>query len=374
MEDLYNDLGLKKGASEMDIKRAYRKLAAKYHPDVNKDASAEKKFTKISNAYETLSDPKKRAHYDQFGSTEGMGGGFGGGNPFGGAHGFGGQGGGFEDIFDSFFGGGHGGGSRGAQHQQKGRDVEVEVSIPFQESVSGVKKTISLNIYDTCDQCSGTGDTPGSSSKTCETCHGVGMETVRQQTPFGVMQSQRTCSTCHGEGVISENPCSACAGKGRVKRKKSVEVTIPAGVFDGALLRVSGRGAVGEKGKPAGDLLIRIHVQSSSQFTREGDDIHTVESLHVLQAMLGTELTVETVYGKETIKVPSGTTHGKTFRLRGKGMPKLSGEGKGDHFIHIELQVPSELSDEHRSSLEKIAQSLSLSHSDKKGFFQNLFG
>jgi molecular chaperone DnaJ len=372
MKDLYEILGLKKGASEMDIKRAYRKLAAKYHPDVNSEPDAQEKFTEVSNAYETLSDPKKRAHYDQFGTTDGAG--FGGGNPFGGGfEGFsGGANGGFEDIFESFFGGGGGGRTRQAG-PQRGRDTEVEISISFTESVTGIKKNISLYVYDTCQKCSGSGDTPGSSSKTCSTCHGTGVETVRQQTPFGVIQTQRTCSACKGEGQISENPCSDCSGKGRIKKEKSVEVSIPAGVFDGALLRVSGRGEAGERGAPNGDLLIRVHVQESRKFTREGNDIHSTETVHVIQSMLGTELKVETIYGEEAIKIPAGTAHGKIFRIRSQGMPDLSGGTKGDHFVHINLEVPENISEQNREKLESIAKDLSLNFSDKKGFFQKLF-
>ena len=368
-KDLYKVLGLEKGASEMDIKRAYRKLAAKYHPDVNKEKGAEEKFAELSNAYEVLSDPKKRSNYDQFGSADGMGG-----NPFGGGHGgfgFGGHGGGFDDIFDSFFGGQ----GRGARRSgpQRGQDLEVEISISFEESVTGLRRNISLNIQDTCDVCSGSGDTPGSSSKTCGTCNGTGMEAVRMQTPFGIINQQRPCSSCGGEGKISENPCSACSGHGRVKKTKSVEVSIPAGVFDGALLRVSGRGEAGEKGGSHGDLLIRIHVQASSKFERENDDIHAVAKIHVIQAMLGTELEIETVHGSSKIKVPAGTTHGKIFRIAGQGMPSVSGGAKGNHYVHIELEVPSELSDTNREKLEEIAKDLNLNHSDKKGFFQNLF-
>lgn len=368
-KDLYKILGLEKGASEMDIKRSYRKMAAKYHPDVNKDADAEEKFAELSNAYEVLSDPKKRSNYDQFGSADGMGG-----NPFGGGgHGGfgGGHGGGFDDIFDSFFGGQGRGGRRAGP--QRGRDLEVEVSISFEESVTGLKRNISLSVHDTCESCDGSGDTPGSSAKTCNTCHGTGMETVRQQTPFGVIQQQRPCSSCNGEGRVSENPCGTCSGHGRVKKSKSVEVSLPAGVFDGALLRVSGRGEAGEKGAGHGDLLIRIHVKASSKFQREDDDIHAVEKIHAVQAILGTELDIETVYGQSKIKVPAGTTHGKIFRIAGQGMPNVSGGPKGNHYVHIEIEVPSSLSDENREKLEAVAKDLELNHSDKKGFFQNLF-
>jgi len=372
-KDLYKILGLEKGASEMDIKRSYRKMAAKYHPDVNKASDAESKFSELSNAYEVLSDPKKRSNYDQFGSADGMGG-----NPFGGGghggHGFGGHGhgGGFDDIFDSFFGGQGRGGQRHAG-PQRGRDMEVEISVSFEDSVKGLKRKISLSVHDTCDVCSGSGDTPGTSSKTCVTCHGTGMEAVRMQTPFGIINQQRPCSSCSGEGSVSENPCSSCHGHGRVKKSKSVEVSIPAGVFDGALLRVSGRGEAGEKGGSHGDLLIRIHVQASSHFERENDDIHAIAKIHALQAMLGTELEIKTIHGSATIKVPAGTSHGKIFRIAGKGMPSVSGGPKGHHYVHIELEVPSSLSDKNRKKLEQVAHDLNLNHSDKKGFFQELF-
>lgn len=369
MKDLYEDLGLHKGASEQDIKRAYRKLAAKYHPDVNKESGSDEKFKKITNAYETLSDPKKRTHYDQFGSTDGAGqGGFGGGgSPFGGG-GFGGNQGGFEDIYESFFGGG-----QGAQGPRQGRDVEVSVTITFEESVIGVKKSITLDVLQECGDCEGQGIEKGSGYSTCSDCHGSGTQQVRQQTPFGVIQSQRVCGSCQGQGEIPDKRCNTCYGQGRVEKKKTLEISIPAGVFDGALLRIAGKGEAGEKGAPKGDLLLRIRVTPSRKFRRDGDDIHTLESIHVIQAILGTEITIETVYGTSTIKIPAGTKDGKILRLRSKGMPQVNRAGKGDHLVHIEIQVPKKISSDHRKKLEEIAQDLSLNTSNEKGFFEKIF-
>lgn len=377
MKDLYETLGVAKGSTEQDIKKAYRRLAAKYHPDVNKDKDASEKFKEITAAYEVLSDPKKRAQYDQFGSVGG--GGFGGGNPFGGGFegfsgGFG-NGGGFEDIFDTFFGGSpFGGGTSSRQRSRRGRDIEYSMSLSFEESVHGVQKTVSIDGLSECEHCQGQGKEKGSAMKTCTTCKGAGHVLRRQQTPFGIIQTQGVCPDCDGQGQIPEKPCTHCHGTGRVRKEKKLEVTIPAGIFDGALLRISGKGEAGEKGAPAGDLLIHVKVAKSHQFKRDGDDIFSTVSIHVLQALLGTEIIVKTIWGESTIKIPAGTSHGKTFRLRGEGMPRLNKGGKGDMIITIELQMPENLSSEHRKKLEEIAKDLQLTHHNEEGgFWQKLF-
>jgi len=371
-KDYYELLGLQKGATEQEIKRAYRKLAAKYHPDVNKDSEAESKFKEISEAYEILSDPKKRTQYDQFGHdafSGGHGGGYGG-NPFGGGF----QGGsGYEDIFDSFFNRGHGQSHRPTGPKQ-GRDVEVQIQLTFKESVEGLTKTIKFSANETCSPCSGRGQEKDSGTKSCTTCNGTGQVTGRQQTPFGIIQTQMVCQNCNGEGEIPEKPCKKCNGKGRKMGERKVEVKIPAGVFDGALLRITRKGEAGEKNAPAGDLLLHISVSSSHTFRREGDDIHTTLKIHAFQAILGTEAEIETVHGTSTIKIPPYTAHGKTLRIRKKGMPKIGSDNNGDHIVHIELDVSADISDKNREKLEEISKDMNLDYSNKEGFFQNIFG
>ncbi len=370
-KDFYELLGLKKGATEQEIKRAYRKLAAKYHPDVNKDAEAEGKFKEISEAYEILSDAKKRTQYDQFGHdafSGGNGGGYGG-NPFGG--GFPG-GGGYEDIFDSFFGGGQQ--SRRPSGPKQGRDVEVQIRLSFKESVEGLTKTIKFSANEKCSPCDGRGQEKNSGTKSCTTCHGTGQVAGRQQTPFGIIQTQMVCPNCKGEGEIPKKPCKKCNGRGRKVGERKVEVKIPAGVFDGALLRIAQKGEAGEKNAPSGDLLLHIAVSSSHKFRREGDDIHTDLEIHAFQAILGTEVEIETVYGISKIKIPAQTAHGKTLRIRGKGMPKIGSESKGDHIVHIKIDVSQSMSDENRTKLEEIAKDMNLNYSNKEGFFQKIFG
>ncbi len=373
-KDCYELLGLQKGATEQDIKRSYRKLAAKYHPDVNKDADAEDKFKEISEAYEILSDPQKRTQYDQFGHDAFSGGqsGYGGGSPFGGGF----QGGGYEDIFDSFFGGGggFGGQSRRPSGPKVGRDVEVQIKLSFRESVEGLTKTIKFSANEECSFCEGRGEAKNSKSKSCGTCHGSGQVTGRQQTPFGIIQTQMVCSKCEGVGKIPENPCRKCDGKGRKMGERKVEVKIPAGVFDGALLRIARKGEAGEKNAQAGDLLLHISVSSSHKFRREGDDIHTDLSIHAFQAILGTEAEIETVHGISKIKIPAHTAHGKALRIRGQGMPKIGSDSNGDHIVNILVDVSVELSDENRDTLEELAKNMNLSHSNKEGFFEKIFG
>lgn len=367
-KDFYELLGLEKGTSEQDIKRAYRKLAAKYHPDVNKDADAESKFKEISDAYEILSDPKKRTQYDQFGHAAFEGGG--------GGHGGGFQGGGeYEDIFNSFFGGGGGFGGQQRRHAgpKQGRDVEVQIRLTFRESIDGLTKTIKFSANEKCSPCNGRGQEKNSRTKSCTTCHGTGQVAGRQQTPFGIIQTQMVCPNCKGEGEIPEKPCKKCNGKGRKIGERKVEVKIPAGVFDGALLRIARKGEAGEKNAPSGDLLLHISVSSSYTFRREGDDIHTTLKIHAFQAILGTEVEIETVHGISKIKIPAHTAHGKTLRIRGKGIPKIGSDSKGDHIVHVQIDVSINLSDDNRTKLEEIAKDMNLNHSDKEGFFQKIF-
>jgi molecular chaperone DnaJ len=370
MKDLYEILGLQRGASEMDIKKSYRRLAAKYHPDVNKSTDASEKFKEISSAYEVLSDPKKRSQYDQFGSVGGTQGSSGG---FGGFEGFAAED--FGDIFESFFGGGFGNSAkRGQKAPSRGRDIQAEVSISFSESVSGITREIEIIALETCDLCEGEGIEKGSSYKTCHTCHGAGTIVQQQRTPFGVIQTSRTCPTCNGRGKIPEKECTKCHGSGRVSHRKTVSVHIPAGVFDGALLRIAGKGEAGERGMPYGDLLIRVYVSKSRDFEREGDSILSTVHIHFLQAVLGAEVVVKTVHGEEKIKIPTGTQSGKVFRIRGKGMPKIGRDASGDHLVTIVVDIPEKLSSKERDILEKLAEQMDISVDKEKGILGNLFG
>ena len=247
------------------------------------------------------------------------------------------------------------------------------MTISFGESVTGVKKEIEVETFETCEKCSGHGIEKGSAYRSCATCHGTGGVTKRQRTPFGIIQTSAVCSDCNGEGQIPEKPCSACGGSGRKRMKKNITVNIPAGVFHEALLRISGKGAVGENGTPAGDLLIRVHVGQSREFTREGDDIHTTLHLHYLQAILGAEISIKTVHGEEKIRIPGGTPNGKILRLKNKGMPKVNSSSVGDHLIHIVVDIPEKLSSTEEKALRKIAEDVKVPVQEEEGFFGKIF-
>ena len=323
--DYYEVLGLSKGASAAEIKKAYRKLSKQYHPDINKEEGAEEKFKEITEAYEVLSDDNKKAQYDQFGHAafgNGGQGGFGGAGGFGG--GFQGFSGGFDDlgdIFSSFFGGG--GGRRNPNAPRQGEDLLQRMHISFEESVFGTKKTIKLRKDVECDHCHGTGAKDSSSVTTCQRCHGTGQEAVIQDTPFGRMQSQRTCSECQGRGKIIKDKCAHCFGKGYNNREVEYEVEIPAGISSGQRVRLQGKGGAGENGGPAGDLFIEVSVPEDSYFHREDDDIYTKLTLSPAQAALGTKIDVRTLTGEIELTVPAGTQHGRKFRLAGKGVKNV---------------------------------------------------
>ena len=369
MQDLYSVLGLKKGASEDEIKRAYRKLAAKHHPDVNKDEGAEKKFKELQGAYEILSDPQKKAQYDQFGTAGSPFGGAGGGSGF---EGFSGGGfGGFEDlgdIFESFFGGG----VRRKSGPARGRDVSVRVELSFAESISGMQKDIVIDGFVECSTCEGQGIEKGSHFVDCKTCAGAGKVSKVQQTPLGNIRTTTTCPECRGEGRIPEIPCKTCSGAGRVQQKRTLKVNIPPGVYDGALLRLSGKGESGERGAQHGDLLVQVAVAPSREFTRDGDNILSEHHIHVLQAILGDEASIATAYGEEKIKIPAGTQSEKTFRLRGKGAPILGKNGHGDHLVKVLVDIPEKLSSKEKEQYQELAKEAKL-HVKENGFFEKLF-
>ena len=355
--DYYEVLGVDKSVSEDELKKAYRKAAKKYHPDLNPgDAAAEKNFKEVNEAYEVLSDSEKRARYDQFGHAGvdpnfGAGGGYGSG--FGG--GFSGDFGDLGDIFSSFFGGGFGGGSsrRNPNAPRRGNDTAASVNLSFEEAAKGCKKTVKVTKIDNCDECGGTGAEKGSSPKTCPVCHGTGQVSSAQRTPFGVMQTQTVCDHCHGSGKIIEKPCKKCAGKGRIRHTVEKTVEIPAGIDDGQIVNVRGGGDAGVNGGPAGDLRININVRPHPIFERSGYDVYCEIPITFTQAALGDEITVPTLDGKVKFQIHEGTQPGDEFKLRGKGIQRLHYSGKGDQYVKITVEVPKDLSKAQKEKLKE---------------------
>lgn len=342
--DYYEVLGVGKDASPDDIKKAYRKLARQYHPDVNKAADAEQQFKEVKEAYEVLSDDQKRAAYDQFGHVDpnqGMGGGFNGAD-------FGG----FGDIFDMFFGGGQ---RRNPNAPQRGSDLQYSLTIEFKEAVFGKEMDLQIPRTENCDTCHGSGAKPGTKPETCRVCGGTGQQEVVQNTPFGRIVNRRTCSACGGQGKIVKEKCATCHGAGKIKKTRKIHVKIPAGVDDGAQLRVSGEGEAGTRGGPPGDLYIVIRVKAHDFFEREGDDIFCEVPLTFAQAALGDEIEIPTLTEKVKLKIPAGTQTGTYFRLKGKGVPRLRGYGQGDQHVKVVVVTPTHLSDEQKDLLREFA-------------------
>ena len=375
--DFYEVMGVPKNASEDEIKKAYRKLAKKYHPDLNPgDKEAEAKFKEVNEAYEVLSDRDKRARYDQFGHA-GVdpnygAGAAGGGSPFGQDIDLG-------DIFSSFFGGVFGGGRRqNPNAPRRGADTEAVLTISFEEAAKGCTKKVTYQNIDTCKECGGSGAQKGTSPKTCPTCNGTGQVHINQRTPFGVMQTSRTCDRCGGSGRIIDNPCRACSGNGRVRASKTVEVTIPAGINDDQVLNVPRHGNAGINGGPAGDLHVYISVRPHTIFERRGDDIWCEMPLTFTQAALGAEVTVPTLDGKVAYTVHEGTQPGDVFKLKGKGVPHLNGRGRGDQFVKVTIEVPKNLSSRQKEILREFDQQAEeKNYQKRKGFFdkiKELFG
>lgn len=361
--DYYEVLGVEKTASDDEIKSAYRKLAKKYHPDLNpNNKEAEAKFKEANEAYEILSDKDKRAKYDQFGhaafdpSAGGYGGGF---NGFSGA-GFTGSFTGFDDILNSMFGGGFGGRSRGtrADAPMQGDDLRYSLTITFEEAAFGCKKEISYRREEKCSACDGSGAKPGTSKKTCTRCNGTGQIRVQQNTMLGTMQSVHPCDACGGTGKIIEQPCETCRGKGRVSNVIKVAVTIPAGIDDGQTIRLGGKGEAGYNGGPDGDLLVTIRVKSSKQFVRDGYNLYTNLTIPITTAVLGGEVTVPTLSGELKYNIPEGTQSGTTFRMREQGIQKLRLPGKGDLYVNVTVEIPKKLTSEQRELFEQLAESM----------------
>ena len=368
--DYYEILDVARNASDDEIKKAYRKLAMKYHPDRNQDnPSAEEKFKEVKEAYEMLSDSQKRAAYDQYGHA-GVdpnmgGGGFGGGQPFGDA---------FGDIFGDIFGN-MGGRQRGGPQVYRGSDLRYTMEIDLEDAAKGKVTQIRVPNWDECDSCHGSGAEAGTKAETCPTCQGQGQVRMSQ----GFFSVQQTCPKCHGTGKHIPNPCKKCHGQGKVKTQKTLEVNIPAGIEDGMRIRNSGKGEPGINGGPAGDLYVEIHIKRHNVFERDGTDLHCTIPLSFTKAALGGEIEVPTLHGKATMNIPEGTQTGQRFRLRGKGMPHVrSASTVGDLYVHVELEVPVKLNAEQKQLIEQLETSLN-SNRDKhnpkaQGWFDKVKG
>ncbi len=354
--DYYEVLGVQKTATQDELKKAYRKLARKYHPDVNKDnPEAAEKFKECSEAYSVLSDEEKRAQYDQFGHAafENGGAGPGGFGGFGG-QGFGGAG--MEDIFDMFFGGQGRSGMGRNTGPRRGADLRFDLEISFEEAAFGVEKEIALQRSEKCSHCNGEGAEPGSKVETCPDCHGTGFIRVTQNTMFGQMVNERPCSKCHGEGKIISQPCRECRGTGTVKNVKKLKVKVPAGVDSGSRLRVAGEGEAGLKGGPTGDLYVYLYVKPHKFFERDGTTIMCEVPINIVQATLGDEIRVPTLDGQVTMKIPEGTQPGRVMRIKGKGVARLRGGGRGDQLVRIKVVVPTKLTEKQKEALRSFAE------------------
>ena len=381
--DYYEVLGIGKNATDAEIKSAYRKLAKKYHPDLNPgNKEAEEKFKEVNEANDVLSDPQKRQRYDQFG--------FAGVDPNyaaangGGAGGFGGGFGGVDlgDIFGDIFGGGFGGGfsgfgggssTRAANAPRKGHDIQASVILTFEEAAHGCSKKITINRQDTCPDCGGTGAAKGTSPETCPDCGGRGYVVTQQRTPFGVMQSQQPCSHCGGRGTIIRNPCKTCRGTGKTAARKSLEINIPAGIDDDQNIALRGQGDAGSNGGPAGDVIVHVTVKADPMFERDGYDVTIHVPITFSQAVLGDDVEVPTVDGRIVQHIPEGTQSGTKFRLRGQGIQYLNGRGRGDQYVIVDVEIPKKVTRAQREALKAFEDSMKEDNYEKrKGFFKNL--
>ena len=381
--DYYEVLGIGKNATDAEIKSAYRKLAKKYHPDLNPgNKEAEEKFKEVNEANDVLSDPQKRQRYDQFG--------FAGVDPNyaaangGGAGGFGGGFGGVDlgDIFGDIFGGGFGGGfsgfgggssTRTANVPRKGHDIQASVILTFEEAAHGCSKKITINRQDTCPDCGGTGAAKGTSPETCPDCGGRGYVVTQQRTPFGVMQSQQPCSHCGGRGTIIRNPCKTCRGTGKTAARKSLEINIPAGIDDDKNIALRGQGDAGSNGGPAGDVIVHVTVKADPMFERDGYDVTIHVPITFSQAVLGDDVEVPTVDGRIVQHIPEGTQSGTKFRLRGQGIQYLNGRGRGDQYVIVDVEIPKKVTRAQREALKAFEDSMKEDNYEKrKGFFKNL--
>ena len=372
--DYYEVLGVAKSASEDEIKKAYRSLAKKYHPDMNPgDKEAEVKFKEVNEAYAVLSDSEKRSKYDRFGHAA-FDPASGGGSGFGGFGGFGGADFDFGDIFSSFFGGG--GSTRSRQNiPMEGDDIATRITISFDEAVFGCKKEINFARVEACGECSGSGAAKGTTPETCSTCHGTGRVTVQQQTMLGYMQTQRACQSCRGTGKIIKTPCKNCNGKGRIKINKKLEVTIPAGIDNGQNIILRGQGSAGINGGTSGDLIIEVRVKEHELFRRRGNNIYFEVPISFSEAALGAEIEIPMLdKTREKFKIPEGTQTGTDFTLRGKGVADVNSKRRGDIIFTAVVETPNSLTSEQKELLRKFAESLGENNTKKKkNFFSKLF-
>lgn len=374
--DYYEVLGIQKGASDAEIKKAYRSMAKKYHPDMNPgNAEAEAKFKEVNEAYDVLSDADKKAKYDQYGHAAfdpaagagGYGGGFGGFGDFGD----------IGDIFGSFFGGGFGGG--GARQNRnapmKGEDVLVRVTISFEEAAFGVKKDISFNRVQKCDDCGGSGAAKGTTAETCSACRGTGQRTVTQRVMGMVYQTNTTCDACRGKGKIIKEPCGNCRGTGYIKVSKKLAVNIPAGINDGERIAIRGQGCDGRNGGPAGDLIVAVSIKRHSVFEREGYNIYCDVPITVAEATLGAEIDVPTLEGTQKFNIPEGTQHGTEFSLKQKGIPFVNNANRrGDLIFTVVIEVPKGLNEKQKDKMREFAESCKeTNYAKKKSFFKQIF-
>ena len=353
--DYYEVLGISKGASEDEIKRAYKKMARKYHPDLNPgNKEAEEKFKEVNEAYEVLSDANKKARYDQYGHA-GVDPNFGaGGGGFDGGFDFGDLG----DIFGSFFGGGFGGGRRtNPNAPQRGESIRMSLTISFEEAAFGCQKEVTVDRMEECGTCHGSGCATGTTPEICPDCHGTGQVQIRRQTPMGVFATTSACAKCGGKGKIIHQPCPDCRGSGAVRRRKTIQASIPAGIDNGQTISIRGQGHAGKNGGPAGDLLITITVRPHEIFRREGTSVLCDAPITFAQAVLGAELEIPTIDGKVKYELPEGTQSGTTFRLKGKGIPAINGRGRGDQYVTVYIETPRNLNREQKEALKKFAES-----------------
>ena len=370
--DYYEVLGVQKGASEEEIKKAYKKMARKYHPDLNPgDKDAEEKFKEVNEAYEVLSDSEKKARYDQFGFA-GVDPNFGaGGGGYGGGAGF--DFGDLGDIFGSFFGGGFGGGQtrRNPNAPQRGESIRMNLTISFEEAAFGCEKELELDRYESCETCHGSGAAPGTSPETCPDCGGSGVVQTRRQTPMGVFASTAPCSRCGGRGKIIKEPCKDCRGSGMVRRRRKIQASVPAGIDNGQTISIRGQGHAGKNGGPEGDLLVTITVRPHELVRREGTSVLCEAPITFPQAVLGAELEIPTIDGKVKYDIPEGTQSGTTFRLKGKGIPALNGRGRGDQYVTVYIETPRNLNREQKEALKKFAEAVGENnYEERKSFFR----
>lgn len=361
--DYYEVLGVQKGASADEIKKAYRKEAKKYHPDLHPgDKAAEAKFKEINEAYEVLSDEDKKARYDQYGHA-GVDPNFGaGGGGFGGFEDFG-------DIFSNIFGGGFGGGSARRNGPRRGGDIRKTVELTFEEAAFGCKRKITLDKMESCDTCHGSGAKPGTTAATCGRCGGTGQVTTQTRTPLGYMRSTGVCPECHGEGKIIKEPCTACHGSGRVRVQKTIEIDIPQGINDGQTIQISGGGEPGAKGGPSGDLLVTIRIKKHNIFRRDEFDVYINMPITFAQAALGACIKVPTISGVVEYDIPPETQTGSVFRLRGKGIPYIRGKGRGDQYVTVEVETPKNLTQKQKDLLREFDGTVEeKNYKNRKGF------